>query len=275
MKPGRIAVLAFALSLVPLTAVAQHRFTTEALVGIDQIPFVVHDLDAAEELWRNLGFLVKPGKPRADGAEYVQVRFEDGSGFELVAAATAGDEQQPEGPMQFGLHARDLGVFGDALEGSPFKYGTVSRTFALPSLGFLNVTRDSRAPDDAAWLKHRNGATALSRVWLAASRRDARDLSRLFEALKAEMMGAKVYAPEAIQGTVATVSNGEVLILPEDRQLTEGRRVIGATVEVESLAALRRRLTDFGIPFATGGALDQSLIVAPEVTHGMWLEFRE
>lgn len=283
MKAGRLAVLALVLGCMPFAA-AQHRFNPEALVGIDQVPFVVNDLAAARDLWRNLGFLVKPGKPRADGTEYAQIRFEDGSGIELVSVVEPGAEraqryaellQQAEGPALLSLHARDLGALSAALEGSPLKYGTVSRTFGVPTLDYLSVTQDSRAPDDAAWLEHRNGASALSRVWLAMPRRDSRDLARLMGAVNGEPTGAKIYAPRAVQATVATVSNGELLILPEELQLTPGRRVIGVTFEVESLATLRRRLADFGIAYSSGGAQDRSLIVAPDLMHGMWVEFRE
>ena len=284
MNARRRAVLALTLCCIASSADAQHRFTTDALVGLDQIPLVVHDLDAAEDVWRRLGFLVKPGRPQPNGIDSAYVRFEDGSGIELVSVPAAVDEQstayrvlldEAEGPASFTFHARDLGAVQNALQGSPFKYGTVSRTFDKPTLDYLRLTQDSRAPDDAAWLNHRNGASALSRVWFAVSRRDGRDLERLLAALKAEVTGAKVYAPKAVQATVATVGNGEVLILPDAHQLTPGRRIIGVTFEVEDLLELRRRLTDFGTPFTTGGALGMSIIVAPEVTHGLWVEFRE
>lgn len=284
MNAARRAVLALALGCIAFAADAQHRFTSEALVGLDQMPFVVHDLEAAEDVWRRLGFLVKPGKPQPNGIDNAFVRFEDGSGIELVSAPAAVDEpgsanrtllDEAEGPAGFTFHARDLGALRAALQGSRFNYGNVSRTFDTRSLDYLRIVQDSRAPDDAVWLKHRNGARAMSRLWIAASRRDGRDLARLLTALKAEMTEAKVYAPDDVQATVAAVGNGEVLILPEDHQLTPGRRIIGVTFEVEDIVALRRLLASFGTPFASGGTFGASIIVAPEVTHGLWVEFRE
>lgn len=284
MKAGHLAATALVLGCIASGAAAQHRFTTEALVGIDQIALVVHDLDAAEDAWRRLGFLVKPGRPQPNGLDNAFIRFADGSGIELISVPEAVDEQTTayrvlldaaEGPAAISFYARELGAVATALQGSPLKYGNVSRRFDTASLDYVSITQDSRQPDDRAWLAHRNGASALSRVWIAASRRDGRDLGRLLGALEAEVAGAKVYAPEAVQTTVATIANGEVLILPETHQLAKGRRIIGVTFEVENLAELRRRLESFGVPFTAGGALDRSVIVAPESTHGLWVEFRE
>jgi hypothetical protein len=284
MKHGCIAVLALGLGFVALGAQAQHRFTTEATVGIDQIPFVVNDLDAAEDVWRRLGFRLKPGQPHANGIENALVRFEDGSGIELLTVPAAVDEtttryrallEAAEGPALFSLHARDLGKLKEELSQTRFNYGAVSHTLDHPSFDYLFFVGDSRQKDDAAWLAHPNGATAMSRVWIAVPRRAGNDLQRMLEVVNAEITLGKVYAPEAVETKIAAVSNGEILILPEARQLAENRPVIGATFEVESIAAMRRRLADFGIPFTVGGVRDQSLVVAPEITHGLWVEFRE
>jgi hypothetical protein len=180
-----------------------------------------------------------------------------------------------EGPARISFHARDLSLLNAELSQTRFKYGPGSHTLDHPSFDYLSFVEDSRQKDDAAWLQHPNGATAMSRVWIAVPRRAGNDLQQMFEAVNAEITFGKVYAPDAVQTTVAAVSNGEVLILPQARQLTENRPVIGATFEVESLAVMRRRLTDFGIPFTVGGVRDQSLVVAPDVTHGLWVEFRE
>lgn len=285
MKAGCKAVLAIVLGLAAGAATAQHRYFTEALVGIDRIPVVVNDFEQAQDTWRRLGFLLKRGAAGQDGVERVQVKFDDGAGIDLVGLTGATDETalrygellaQGEGATGLSFYARDLGLFAATLRGSRFDFGSVSGTFAAPpGLDYLAIVQDSRAANDAAWLKHPNGATALSRVWIAASRTGGRNLQRLLAALNAEVTGAKVFAPEDVQSTVATVVNGEVLILPSKHQLLEDRAVIGVTFEVESLAVLRRRLADMGIPFAVGGAQDQSLVVAPAHTHGLWIEFRE
>ena len=284
MKHGRIAALVLGLGLLASATEAQHRYTSEATVGIDQIPFLVHDLEAAEDVWRRLGFRLKPVQPQDNGIESARIRFADGSGVELLTVPAAVDETTTryralldagEGPALISFHARDLSKLNDELTQTRFKYGAVSRTLDHPSFDYLYFVGDSREKDDAAWLQHPNGATAMSRVWLAVPRRAGNDLQRLFEVLNAEITFARVYAPEAEQTTVAAVGNGEVLILPQARQLTDNRPIIGATFEVESIAVMGRRLTDFGIPFTVGGVKDQSLIVAPDVTHGMWVEFRE
>jgi hypothetical protein len=265
-------------------AAAQWRTMPSALAGIDHIPFVVHDLQVASTSWRNLGFTVKDGSTSANGIANSHVKFEDGSGIELLTVPAAVDDQTrryremldvAEGPALFSLQARDLAAFAQALDGSPYKYGTVSRTFEIRDFDYLFVTQDNRAPDDKAYTIHPNGAKALSRVWIATTKSRGRRLRDLLVALGGDLTLAKVYAPEAVQGYDVTISNGEVLILPASSQLTEDRPIIGATFEVEDLDVVRRRLDLFQVPWTMGGTEDLSVIVAPEATHGMWVEFRE
>lgn len=264
-------------------AMAQWRMTTNAAVGIDQIPIVVHDLEAASTTWRNLGFTVKDGSTADNGVRNSHVKFEDGAGVQLFTVPAAVDDEteryrdmleEAEGPVRFALHARDLNMLRDAIDGNRrFGYGTVSRTFTGRGLDFLFVVQDSREPDDRAYIVHPNGAKAMSRVWIAMD--NGRSLNDLLVAAGGEAIGAKVYTPEATQSYDITVTNGEVLVLPRSRQLTRGRPIIGATFEVEDLEVTRRRLELFGVPWTWGGTENLSIIVAPDATHGMWVEFRE
>jgi len=264
-------------------ATAQWRQYPEALVGLDQIPFVVHDLDAVSTVWRDLGFNVKPGSARDNGITSNHVNFEDGSGVELFAVPAAVDALTTryldmlaagEGPVAFAFHARDLAALRDALQGNRrFDYQPVSHTLEGRNLEFLSFIQDSRAPDAAGYLRHPNGARAMSRVWIAMD--GGKTLRDMLQALNADAISAKVYVPEATQSYDLTVTNGEVLILPRSSQLIRGRQVIGATFEVENLERVRQRLDLFEIPWTRGGTEDLSLIVAPDATHGMWLEFRE
>lgn len=96
----------------------------EPLIGIDHIPFVVADLDAAAETYRRLGFVIKPGRFHADGIRNEHVKFEDGAGLELITAPTATDAvtahyrdllMQGEGPAFVGFHTSSQGQLTDAL----------------------------------------------------------------------------------------------------------------------------------------------------------------
>jgi hypothetical protein len=265
------------------SATAQWRQYPEAVVGLDHIPLVVHDLEAASTRWRDLGFNVKPGATLDNGITDNHVKFEDGSGIELFTVPAAVDDvttqyremlEAGEGPVAFAFHARDLGPVRDAIDGNRrFDYQPVSRTLEGRNLEFLSFVQDSRAPDDAGYLRHPNGAKAMSRVWLAMD--GGKTLRDMLQALNADATSAKVYVPEATQSYDMTLTNGEVLILPRSSQLLRGRQVIGATFEVEDLDRVRQRLDVFGIAWKMGGTEDLSVIVAPDATHGMWVEFRE
>ncbi len=263
---------------------AQWRMTTEAIVGIGHIPVVVEDLESAAIVWRDLGFNVAPEGTNDNGLTSSRIRFEDGAGIELTAVPATGDGSgaqyralldEAEGPVSFALHAPELNAVVDVLRGSSYDYQPVSHTLGRRGLEFIFFTWGAPSTDDRAYSRHPNGAKAMSRVWLAMPRSDGRRLRDMLGALGGELTSAKVYAPEAVQSYDVTLLNGEVLILPPSSELIEDRPVIGATFEVEDLDKLRERLDIFQVPWTTGGTEDMSVIVAPDATHGMWLEFRE
>lgn len=277
------AVLTGALALLGAApAAAQWRMMPEAMVGLERIPYVVHDLEAASTTWRDLGFNVKPGGTWQNGVAYNHIKFEDGAAIELFTVPEAVDKETEryvemleagEGPTAFALYAPDLSKVNQAVGDSRFKYGPVSRTFDRRDLDFLSIAEDSRSPTDRAYTVHPNGARAMGRVWIATS--GGRALRDLLVALGADSTIAKVYAPEAVQSYDMTVSNGEVLILPRSSQIIPDRPVMGATFEVEDLDKVRDRLRIFGIAWTAAGTENQSIVVAPDATHGMWVEFRE
>jgi hypothetical protein len=277
------ALLAGMLALLyTLPAAAQWRMMPEAIVGLERIPYLVHDLEAASTTWRDLGFNVKPGGTWNNGIAYNGIKFEDGAGIELLMVPEAVDKETKqyremledgEGPAAFALYAPDLRKVNQAIGDSRFKYGPVSRKFDRGGLEFLSIAEDSRSPADRAYTQHPNGAKAMSRIWIATSAGTV--LRDLLVALGADSTVAKVYAPEAVQSYDMTVSNGEILILPRSDQLICDRPVIGATFEVEDLDKVRERLDIFGIAWTAAGTENRSIVVAPDATHGMWVEFRE
>jgi hypothetical protein len=161
------------------------------------------------------------------------------------------------------------------MEDEGFKYLPVAHQVDRDSLDYLYFREG--APDEQKFLNHPNGARVISRVWIATPRSRGKELQRLLSALTlgADTLQGKFFAPDAVQAISVAVDNGEVLILPNERRLTEDRPVVGATLEVENLERLRDRLTRAGIPFTEGGTYGASIIVSPETTRGMWLEFRE
>lgn len=66
--------------------------TKGALVRIDHIPLVVHDLEDVAAAYRRLGFTFKPGRVHADGIRNVHVKFANGTGIELITAVAPTDD---------------------------------------------------------------------------------------------------------------------------------------------------------------------------------------
>ena len=71
---------------------AERCVAPDARIGLDHVPIAVDDLDAlAERLTAGFGFLTKPGRPHDNGLENVHIKFEDGSGLELMTVGRPGD----------------------------------------------------------------------------------------------------------------------------------------------------------------------------------------
>ncbi len=285
-KLVRAAVFTAAIAAGILSrAEAQQQIVPEAIVGIDNIPLAVNDLELAITTYRTLGFAIKPGPERPNGLRTGLIEFPDGSGIELIAVPEAVDEltttyrqllDTAEGPAFFGLHARDMNQLTTALRTERMEFTEEDGILALASriFDYLFFNRDnSSITDNSAYFAHRNGTTAMSRVWIAPDR--SADLQQLLVALGGEATSRTVYTPGRASARVVAVTNGEIVILPKSYQVTKNRPVVGATFNVSNISVMETRLTTAGIPFTKGGTENMSLVVAPSATHGMWLEFRE
>lgn len=247
------------LPLLAAVVVMAARVGAAPIAGIDHMPFVVRDLDRTQATIRQLGFSIKPGRPHDDGLRTALVKFPDGSGIELVTARTPVDAltrtyvellQQGEGPAFFSLHIRDPKRLVAALKAADLPYddrGDVP-IVPLPGLEWLFFVGDNRSPTDRPeHFAHANGATAMSRVWVAPD--DPAPLRRVLTALGATIESRKVAAPDPVDAEVAQLDNGEILILPPEHQLIPGRPIVGATFTARESRAPRR-------------------------LHGLWIEFR-
>jgi hypothetical protein len=83
----------------------------------------------------------------------------------------------------------------------------------------------------------------------------------------------QVEVPERTRARAVRFGADRILLLPGSRQRLPGRPVVGASVVVKDLSAVRHALQASGLKpvAATRGAL----LLPPELTHGIWLEFRE
>lgn len=239
--------------------------TTEApaIVGLDHIPIAVNDLERAAQRFRALGFVLKPGRPHANGLRNEHAKFPDGTELELITAPEARDELTTkyrrhlaagDGPAFLAFYAPD----------------TMRVKKPLPSDIFV-AGRNASPTDRPEHFAHPNGADAFISVWLAGA-----DLSaerRLLEAHGATFVTDTVFVPHAVPADVARLQQGDVIFLPARHQLVAGRPIVGATVSVKSAETARRVIEKAGVKVRTGPG--GRVFVAPADANGLWLEFRE
>jgi catechol 2,3-dioxygenase-like lactoylglutathione lyase family enzyme len=237
--------------------------------GLDHVPIAVASLDAAAARFRALGFTLKPGQVHPNGISNQHAKFSDGTELELITAPASRDDltkyyrdhlARGDGPAFVALFA-------------PARTDLVQRIERdLPRYIFFGP-RNASPTDLPEHFRHPNTAQALRSVWLAGA-----DLSaewNLLERMGAVMTHEVRDMPERTPVTVATFEEGEVLLLPAARELVPGRRVVGATVRVRSLAFVERLRPGGVAPTVVRGALGASVFLKPELANGLWLEFRE
>ena len=255
------------------------------VIGIDHVPVAVRDLEAASERYRRLGFVLKEGRPHANGIRNRHAKFPDGTEIELITAAEPTDAltrryvehlREGDGPAFLAFFVRPYASLRQALVGAGFR--------ASDSGGMVTLSGDSRLPyiffgsrqhsptDRPEHFQHPNTAVSLTGAWLAAN-----DLSAELKLLT--HLGARVgksVAPvgEPTAATVAEFAEGSILLLPASRQLVPNRRIVGLTLTVRDIAQTERTLGPLGQRLPKRPASPCERVVAPPAAaHGVWLEF--
>ena len=279
---------AIILCFLGITVRASAPSVPRCVIGIDHLPVAVNDLDRAAEIYRRLGFSIKPGRSHATGIRNEHVKFEDGGGIELITAQRAADPlsatyvqllAQGEGPAFLSFHTLHLPVLETAFRRARFAYSEDDRTltFRDPALQFVFFFEgNNRSPTDRPeHFQHANSAYATAGVWIAGG--DDSPLVPLLQSAGGELATKKVFAPTERSAKVVQVQNGEVVFLPKSSQIIPGRPIVGVVFLTRDLAALQRCLIAAHIPSAAHveAAHHRSVIIAPQQTLGLWLEFRE
>jgi len=252
---------------------AEHVSIAPSIIGLDHLPTAVKNLDDATAAYRRLGFALKPGRLHENGIRNSHVKFEDGSGIELISPpGTPADDlskhyleflKRGDGPASLGLHARNIEAAQRALRSAGFKYNDDS--------GAL----DNRSPTDRPeHFAHANSSLAMTGVWLALDDAGREHLGRLLTSLGAMRSTTNVLAPDSVGAEVFTVQNGRVVVLPSRLQLQEGRPIIGAEFRVHEVArtACVRRMDELS---PSASEAPGRCLVTPSEAHGLWLEFHE
>lgn len=255
--------------------------------GLDHVPIAVADLEGASARYRALGFTLKPGRAHDNGIRNQHAKFADGTELELITAPEARDAlttayrrhlARGNGPAFLALFAPSMDAAAGRLEESRIPHmrrGPIVSLDDRDGLGYLFLGPRNASPTDRPeHFVHANGATSLIAVWLAG---ELRAEERLLETLGARVSTAEVYVPQRASVRVAALDEGDVVLLPADRQLVAGRKIVGATVRVRSVATVTDLLSRSGFPpvetvTTSRGA---SVFLPPAQTHGLWLELRE
>ena len=276
------------LTVVPAGAYARELSNVPLVVGLDHIPVAVGNLDSTADQFRSLGFALKQGRPHANGIRNQHVKFPDGTEIELITAAEARDSLTAEyrqhllngdGPAFAGLYAPSIEQVVERFSAAHVEYSRDAEMLTFPQtnelhylfIGSRNLTPTDR-PENFA---HQNTAESLIGVWLASENPSAE--RHVLELLGADISDMQVHVPYETRCPVARFPQGQVVLLPRSRQQIPGRRIVGATLRVRELSALQRVLTANGmkVPVVIQTRESRSIFLPPELTHGLWLEFRE
>jgi catechol 2,3-dioxygenase-like lactoylglutathione lyase family enzyme len=258
------------------------------VAGLDHIPVAVKDLQAAAAQYAALGFILKPGRFHADGITNKHVKFPDGTEIELITAPQENDAITSEyramlsagdGPAFFALYAPDMDAVAAALSRSETAFSRdggfigFDKTSPLHALFFAG--RNKSPTDRPEIFQHPNTAQSLIAIWLAGN--DFKSYLQVFATLGVPVSRERACTPQCATAAVAKVPGGKILLLPGSRQRIPGRIVIGATIRVRDLNAIRGEIRRLGLKSASEihDANGDSFIIPPALTHGLWLEMRQ
>ena len=239
------------------------------VLGLDHIPVAVKDLGAAAERYRQLGFTLKPGRPHENGIRNEHAKFADGTEIELITADRARDGltsrylahlASGDGPAFAAFFAPDLNAVAR-------QEGDLRYIFFGP--------RNHSPTDRPEHFRHSNGAEALIGVWVAGD--DLSGERELLARMGASISEEELHFPGTAKATVARLPQAEVVFLPGSLQQVPGRRIVGATLRTRNLESLQRVLAQgsWTAPAVVRTRSGRSLFLPPDLTHGIWLEFRE
>jgi catechol 2,3-dioxygenase-like lactoylglutathione lyase family enzyme len=269
------------LTLVPIALTLLLAFGAHAeaplVEGIDHIPIVVADLERAQADFRAMGFVIKPGRPHADGIGNAHVKFPDGTELELITAPAAVDaltteyhakQQRGDGPVYFGLRAPNQAELAARLRalGTPVQLTEGALTFPAGNpLHPLFFGPGGIAPTDRPeHYAHANSAFRLSGFWVRANAQERALLSRLGMPIRRSAdCGPLGEADDVV------LPRGHVLLLK--RGPADGA-AIGARIEVRNLDAAAATLKESGFE-AIRYPRCRTIWVPPLAGHGIWLEF--
>lgn len=267
--------------LTLLLIILSANISAQELIGIDHIPIAVRDLDKATRFYQSLGFAIKPGRPHNNSIRNQHIKFTNGTELELITASASTDTlsteyckllKQGEGPVFFGIYSTQRAVIARRLNNvnKSYEYQENAITFTEgdPYHLLFFGSRNHSPTDKPEHFAHTNTAISLTGVWLATD-----DSIGLLKIIGTDAVKKQVDVPFTKTATVATLKEGEIMLLPASYQILPGRPIIGATISISNLDSLKIALKKAGIRIPA--SVKNSITLPPEITHGLWLEFRQ
>ena len=215
------------------------RSSPSSVARLDHVAIAVHDLASVSSLFRDtLGFSLKPGRIHDNGLRNVHIRFADGSALELIAVGEGKPDGLSEWYRRF-LSEGEGGAFlalsagpadsvvarlgelaAEALvfEGPAFDWVSFPEHHPLHSVFFIHVR--ARPADTPGHVRHENGATGLSEVWLETPEPLA--LAALLERFGATPRG-EVSGPRGLSGIGHGLAEGTLVAVPQSSADAEPR----------------------------------------------------
>lgn len=250
-----------------------------ALTGLDHIPIAVSDLDRARADYEALGFVLKPGRPHANGIRNLHAKFPDGTEIELITAAEPKDELSAEyvawlkagdGPPFAGFYTEAMiGLLGRISDlGSPLTFADGIASFQPESLlhHFFFGGRQKSPTGRPGHFAHPNTAHGLTGLWLADDLL-GQSLLQLLEIPRATETRCAPFGSAALRLVLA---QGDVTFMRN----ASARPILGATIAIRDLRTAERVLAAKKLRIERLACAPESLWIAPEIAHGLWLEFR-
>ena len=248
--------------------------------GVDHVVVAVKDLDKAVETYQSLGFAIKSGTNHDNGIVNAHVKFPDGTEIELLSVPEQKDDlareykaflEIGEGPAFASLFAPDLEAVSKKISR---EHHLSSAMLTFPEgdpLRYLFFGKRQKSPtDEPKHLAHKNSAARLQRVWIAAD--DVRAERNLLRSLGAQLTDGRIDLTYTVQTSHEQIGDGEVVFFPASFQTKKGRKIVGVTILVDDIMKTKEIFSDIFAPPAQ--IFEHSVLVRPEETHGLWIEFR-
>lgn len=269
--------------------ILQTNESTQTFVkGFDHIPIAVDNLEKSSDLFRKLGFTLKPGRFHSNGIRNQHIKFDNGTELELITSKDRNDIlsteyynfiSEGEGPAFVGLFTDNFEELNNQLQKNNIKYELEGKMVTFPFKSELHPlffgTKDSSPTDKPEYFIHKNTAFSLIGVWIASENENK--WIKFLSGLNIKLEQKELCFPFFKPYKSAIMQQGEIIFLPENVQRIKNHPLVGIVVQVHEMEKLIDLLKKENINATESYDCKnyKSLFISPNTTSGFWLEFRQ